>query len=86
MLSTKTKVRLATHVAKGLARRPRRRMPTLVTGIVIGASAVYFLDPKTGAERRRALQRLVTWRRFDDAEDNQQRQAPRPRPSASGHA
>jgi hypothetical protein len=31
----------------------------LVTGAVLGASAVYLLEPKAGREHRRALRRLV---------------------------
>jgi hypothetical protein len=39
--------------------KPRRTGRALVTGIVIGAAAVYFLEPEHGAEHRRRVQELL---------------------------
>jgi hypothetical protein len=46
----------------GLAEPPKqkRTAPRVAAGVVIGASAVYFLEPQGGAERRRQVQRLVS--------------------------
>jgi hypothetical protein len=40
--------------------KQKRTAPRVAAGVVIGASAVYFLDPKQGAEHRQQARRLVT--------------------------
>jgi len=42
------------------APKPRRTAPCIAAGSVIGASAVYFLEPQYGRERREQLLRLVS--------------------------
>jgi hypothetical protein len=42
------------------APKPKRTAPRVAAGIVIGASAVYFLEPQYGRERREQLRRLVS--------------------------
>jgi hypothetical protein len=42
------------------APKPRRRALSVATGVVIGASAVYFLEPQHGRERREQLRRRVS--------------------------
>jgi hypothetical protein len=42
------------------APKPKRTAPCVAAGIVIGASAVYFLEPQYGRERREQLLRLVS--------------------------
>lgn len=46
----------------GLARppRPKRTTPRIAAGIVIGASAMYFLEPGHGKEHRDRVAQLVT--------------------------
>jgi hypothetical protein len=46
----------------GLVEAPKskRTAPRVAVGIVIGASAVYFLEPRYGRERREQLLRLVS--------------------------
>jgi hypothetical protein len=46
----------------GLVEAPKskRTAPCVATGIVIGAGAVYFLEPQYGRERREQLLRLVS--------------------------
>ncbi|MGE5617393.1 MAG: hypothetical protein ACM3UX_00500 [Candidatus Woesearchaeota archaeon] len=39
--------------------KPRRTAPRLVAGAVIGASAVYFLEPEHGKEHRQKVAQLV---------------------------
>jgi hypothetical protein len=39
---------------------PKRTAPRVAAGVVIGASAVYFLEPGVGAEHRRQVLRLVS--------------------------
>jgi CxxC motif-containing protein (DUF1111 family) len=39
--------------------KPKRTAPRLVAGIVLGACAVYFLDPEHGSEHREKLKQLV---------------------------
>ncbi len=48
--------------ALGLAEPPRQRRvtPWLGTGVVIGASAVYLLEPEQGGERRQRIAQLVS--------------------------
>ena len=45
----------------GLAEPPKekRTAPRVVAGIVIGATAVYFLEPEQGPERRKKVAELV---------------------------
>lgn len=42
------------------APKPKRTAPYVAAGVVIGASAVYFLEPRYGRERRQQLLRLVS--------------------------
>jgi hypothetical protein len=37
----------------------KRTAPRVAAGVVIGASAVYFLDPKQGSEHRQQARRLI---------------------------
>jgi hypothetical protein len=39
--------------------KPKRTAPRVVAGIVIGASAMYFLEPGQGSERRKKVVELV---------------------------
>jgi hypothetical protein len=39
--------------------KPKRTTPRVAAGVVLGATAVYFLDPHSGAQHRRQLQDLV---------------------------
>ena len=41
------------------APKPRRTAPAFAAGVVIGAGAVYFLEPEHGPEHRRRIQELV---------------------------
>lgn len=45
----------------GLAQppRPKRMAPRILVGVVIGASAMYFLEPGHGAEHREKVAQLV---------------------------
>jgi hypothetical protein len=42
--------------------KPNRTVPAFGAGIVIGAGAVYFLEPAHGAEHRRQIQQLLASR------------------------
>lgn len=46
----------------GLVQAPKekRTAPRVAAGVVIGASAVYFLEPEQGPERRRKVAQLVS--------------------------
>lgn len=44
----------------GLAKPPKRTTPRVVAGIVIGASAVYFLEPESGPKHRKKVVKLVS--------------------------
>jgi hypothetical protein len=39
--------------------KPKRTVPRVVAGILIGAGAVYFLEPEHGAEHRRKVAQIV---------------------------
>jgi hypothetical protein len=39
--------------------KPKRTAPRVAAGVVIGASAVYFLEPENGREHRERLVKLV---------------------------
>ncbi|HLY51215.1 MAG TPA: hypothetical protein VKR21_18630 [Solirubrobacteraceae bacterium] len=39
--------------------KPKRTAPRLVAGVVIAASAVYFLEPEHGKEHREKVTQLV---------------------------
>jgi hypothetical protein len=39
--------------------KAKRTAPRIATGVVIGASAMYLLEPGNGANHRRQVQRLV---------------------------
>ncbi len=40
--------------------KPKRTLPRVVIGVVIGGTAVYFLDPDSGDERRKKVAGLVS--------------------------
>jgi hypothetical protein len=40
--------------------KPKRTAPRVAAGVVIGATAVYFLEPGVGAEHRKQVLRLVS--------------------------
>ncbi|HET9123796.1 MAG TPA: hypothetical protein VFN65_02795 [Solirubrobacteraceae bacterium] len=48
----------ADEAAEAQARR-KRTMPRVAAGVAIGAGAMYFLEPGSGAEHRRRAQRLI---------------------------
>lgn len=48
----------ADEAAETQARR-KRTMPRVAAGVAIGAGAMYFLEPGSGAEHRRRAQRLI---------------------------
>ncbi len=39
--------------------KPKRTAPRVIVGVVIGAAAVYFLEPEHGAERRHQLAEIL---------------------------
>jgi F0F1-type ATP synthase membrane subunit c/vacuolar-type H+-ATPase subunit K len=39
--------------------KPKRTAPRVAAGVVIGATAVYFLEPETGREHREKVMKLV---------------------------
>ncbi|MHB8657965.1 MAG: hypothetical protein ACYC91_08415 [Solirubrobacteraceae bacterium] len=51
------------QMAQGLglteAPTPKRTTPRVAVGVVIGAAAVYFLEPGPGRQRRQRIQKLV---------------------------
>jgi hypothetical protein len=49
----------ARHLGWAEAPKEKRTAPRVVAGAVIGAGAVYFLEPKYGPERREQLLRLI---------------------------
>jgi hypothetical protein len=40
--------------------KPKRTAPRFVAGFLVGASAVYFLEPEHGGEHREKVQRLIS--------------------------
>ena len=40
--------------------KPKRVLPGLTVGVVLGAGCMYLLEPRAGAGHRRQVQRLVT--------------------------
>jgi hypothetical protein len=44
----------------GLAKPPKRTAPRVAAGMVIGATAVYFLEPESGRKHRKKVAKLVS--------------------------
>lgn len=44
----------------GLAKPPKRTTPRVAAGMVIGAGAMYFLEPESGPKHRKKVAKLVS--------------------------